>query len=383
MRKRTFGKTGLEVSMLGFGCMRLPVIGNDNARIDEEHAIKMIHFAIENGINYFDTAYPYHGFDFSKGGASEPLLGRALKNGYRERVYVATKLPIWLVHTRGDMDRFLDEQLERLGTGTIDFYLLHGLDCTSWEKLLRLGVLDFLNSALKSGRIRYAGFSYHDEVGLFREIVDAFDWTFCQIQYNYLDTEFQAGKEGLHYAAAKGLAVVVMEPLRGGTLVNGIPSHARQMMQQAAPRRTTLEWALDWLWEQPEVTVVLSGMSHFDHVKENVKLANDFTEGLWTERDEVALQRSIGMIRELQRVDCTACSYCMPCPEGVNIPRNFSLCNDHHMLHDPAARLRYQRFLSDTAKASNCVQCGQCEPLCPQGIQIMDELEYVAELFKA
>ena len=383
MRKRPFGKTGLEVSMLGFGCMRLPVIGDDNSRIDEEHAIKMIHHAIENGINYFDTAYPYHGFDFSKGGASEPLLGKALKNGYREKVFVATKLPIWLVHNREDMDRFLDEQLERLGTGTIDFYLLHGLDITSWGKLLRLGVLDFLNSALETGRIRYAGFSYHDEVGLFREIVDAYDWTFCQIQYNYLDTEFQAGKKGLHYAAGKGLAVVVMEPLRGGTLVIGIPAHAREVMQQAAPRRTTVEWALDWLWEQPEVTVVLSGMSHLDHVKENLKLADGFTEGTWTEKDESALQRSIGMIRELQRVDCTACSYCMPCPEGVNIPRNFSLCNDHHMLNDPAARLRYQRFLSDTAKASNCVQCGQCEPLCPQGIHIMDELEYVAELFKA
>jgi len=383
MRKRTFGKTGLQASILGFGCMRLPVIGNDNARIDEEHAMKMIYLAIENGINYFDTAYPYHGFDFSSGGASEPFLGRALKNGYRERVYVATKLPSWLVHTREDMDRFLDEQLERLGTGCIDFYLLHGLDRPSWEKLLRFGVIDFLNSALETGRISYAGFSYHDELGLFREIVNAYDWTFCQIQYNYLDTDFQAGKEGLHFAADKGLAVVAMEPLRGGTLVNGIPKDAREVMQQAAPRRTAAGWALDWLWEQPEVTVVLSGMSHLDHVKENLKLANDFTDGMWTEKDEAALLRSVGMIRELQRVNCTACSYCMPCPEGVNIPRNFSLCNDHYMLHDPAAKHRYQRLLSDTAKASNCVQCGQCEPLCPQGIQIMDELEYVAELFKA
>jgi predicted aldo/keto reductase-like oxidoreductase len=383
MRRKTFGKTGLQVSILGFGCMRLPVIGNDNSRIDEEHAMKMIHHAIENGVNYFDTAYPYHGFDFSRGGASEPFLGRALKNGLREKVFVATKLPSWLVHTREEMDRFLDEQLERLSTGSIDFYLLHGLDRQTWEKLLRLGVIDFLNSALETGRIRFAGFSYHDEAGLFREIVDAYDWNFCQIQYNYLDTDFQAGMEGLHYAAGKGLAVVAMEPLRGGTLVNGIPEDAREVMQQAAPRRTAAGWALDWLWEQPGVTVVLSGMSHLDHVKENLKLANEFKEGMWTKKDEMALQRSVRIIRELQRVNCTACSYCMPCPEGVNIPRNFSLCNDHHMLRDPAARHRYQRLLSDTAKASNCVQCGQCEPLCPQGIQIMDELEYVAELFKA
>ena len=383
MRRKTFGKTGLQVSILGFGCMRLPVIGNDNSRIDEEHAMKMIHHAIENGVNYFDTAYPYHGFDFSRGGASEPFLGRALKNGLREKVFVATKLPSWLVHTREEMDRFLDEQLERLSTGSIDFYLLHGLDRQTWEKLLRLGVIDFLNSALETGRIRFAGFSYHDEAGLFREIGDAYDWNFCQIQYNYLDTDFQAGMEGLHYAAGKGLAVVAMEPLRGGTLVNGIPEDAREVMQQAAPRRTAAGWALDWLWEQPGVTVVLSGMSHLDHVKENLKLANEFKEGMWTKMDEMALQRSVRIIRELQRVNCTACSYCMPCPEGVNIPRNFSLCNDHHMLRDPAARHRYQRLLSDTAKASNCVQCGQCEPLCPQGIQIMDELEYVAELFKA
>jgi len=383
MRRKTFGKTGLQVSILGFGCMRLPVIGNDNSRIDEEHAMKMIHHAIENGVNYFDTAYPYHGFDFSKGGASEPFLGRALQNGLREKVFVATKLPSWLVHTREEMDRFLDEQLERLSTGSIDFYLLHGLDRQTWEKLLRLGVIGFLNSALETGRIRFAGFSYHDEAGLFREIVDAYDWSFCQIQYNYLDTDFQAGMEGLLYAAGKGLAVVAMEPLRGGTLVNGIPEDAREVMQQAAPRRTAAGWALEWLWEQPGVTVVLSGMSHLDHVNENLKLANEFKEGMWTKQDEMALRRSVRIIRELQRVNCTACSYCMPCPEGVNIPRNFSLCNDHHMLHDPAARLRYQRLLSDTAKASNCVQCGQCEPLCPQGIQIMDELEYVAELFKA
>jgi uncharacterized protein len=382
MRQKTFGKTGLQVSMLGFGCMRLPVIGKDNSRIDEEHAMEMIHHAIENGINYFDTAYPYHGFDFSKGGASEPFLGRALKNGYREKVYVATKLPSWLVHSREDMDRFLEEQLERLSTGYIDFYLLHGLDGTSWKKLHQLGVLEFLDNALQTRKIRYAGFSYHDEVGLFKEIVDAYDWTFCQIQYNYLDEDFQAGKEGLQYAAGKGLAVVAMEPLRGGTLVNGIPSAAMKVMQQAAPHRAAAGWALDWLWKQPEVTVVLSGMSHRDHVRDNLELARGFSELNWTTKDEVALQRAIGIIRELQRVNCTACSYCMPCPEGVNIPRNFSLCNDHHMLNDPAARMRYQRLLSDTAKASNCVQCGQCEPLCPQGIHIMDELEYVAELFK-
>ena len=383
MRKTKFGETGLQVSTLGFGCMRFPVIDNDNSRIDEEQAMEMVHYAIDKGVNYFDTAYPYHAYDFSKGGASEPFLAKALKNGYREKVFIATKLPSWLVQSREDMDRFLDEQLERLETGFIDFYLLHGLDGASWKKLLQFGVLEFLDSALETGKIRYAGFSYHDEAGLFKEIVDAYDWTFCQIQYNYMDEEYQAGKEGLLYAAEKGLAVLAMEPLRGGTLVNGLPPAARKTLEKAVPERTAVGWALQWLWKQPEVTVVLSGMSHLDHVKENLQLANELSQKEWTEKDETTLQSAIGLIRGLKRVDCTACSYCIPCPEGVNIPRNFALYNDHHMLQDPAAKLRYMRLLSDTAKASNCVRCGQCEPLCPQGIQIMDELEHVAELFKA
>jgi len=383
MRQAAFGKTGLQVSTLGFGCMRFPVIGNDNSRIDEEQAMEMIHYAIDQGVNYFDTAYPYHAFDFSKGGASEPFLGKALKNGYRDKVYIATKLPCWLVESPEDMDRFLDEQLKRLDSGSIDFYLLHALDRISWKKLLQFGVLDFLNRAIAEGKIRYAGFSYHDEVGLFKEIVDAYDWTFCQIQYNYLDEEFQAGKEGLKYAAEKGLAVVAMEPLRGGTLVNGLPPAAWKLMEQAVPERTAVEWALQWLWRQPEVTMVLSGMSHLDHVKENVQLARNISRTEWTVKDNEALAKAVGITRQLQRVNCTDCAYCMPCPEGVNIPRNFALCNDHYMVRDPAAKVRYQRLLTDTAKASNCVRCGQCEPLCPQGIQIMDELEHVAELFKA
>ncbi len=197
MKLRVFGNTGLEVSPLGFGCMRFPVIGNDNSRIDEERAMEMVRYAIDNSVNYFDTAYPYHAFDFSKGGASEPFLAKALKNGYREKVYIATKLPCWLVESAEDMDRFLDEQLQRLETEHIDFYLLHALDRISWKKLLQFGVLDFLNRAIAHGKIRFAGFSYHDEIDLFKEIVDAYNWSFCQIQYNYMDEEYQAGKEGL------------------------------------------------------------------------------------------------------------------------------------------------------------------------------------------
>ena len=380
MKLVEFGNTGIRVSPLGFGCMRFPVLEKDNSRIDEAKAREMVRYAIDQGVNYFDTAYPYHGYDFSKGGASEPFLAKALKDGYREKVYLATKLPSWLVESKEDMDRFLDEQLARLETGTIDFYLLHALDRNSWKNLQKLGVVDFLERALKSGKIRFAGFSFHDEIDLFKEVVDAYDWSFCQIQYNYMDEEYQAGTEGLKYAAAKGLAVVAMEPLRGGTLVNGLPPEARAVFEKADQERTAVGWALQWLWKNPEVTVVLSGMSHMDHVKENLRLAASLPQKEWTARDEETIRLATRIISGKKKVDCTACEYCMPCPEGVHIPRNFTLFNDFHMLNDPAAKLRYQRLLSDTAKASNCIQCGQCEPLCPQGIPIMAELVHVDDL---
>ncbi|MCK4990011.1 MAG: aldo/keto reductase, partial [Bacteroidales bacterium] len=332
MRRTTFGLTGLQVSPLGFGCMRFPVIDNDNSRIDEEQAMEMVHYAIDNGINYFDTAYPYHGYDFSIGGASEPFLAKALKNGYREKVYIATKLPSWLIESKEDMERFLNEQLERLNTSHIDFYLLHALDRMNWEKLLRFGVLDFLDKALETGKISYAGFSYHDETELFKEIVDAYDWTFCQIMYNYYDEHFQAGKEGLNYAARKGLAVVAMEPLRGGALVDGLPEDARKILQDAVPGRSEVDWAFRWLWKQADVSVVLSGMSTLEQVLENLELGHSFSDGLWTLEEGKAIDQVNQVIKKLQRVNCTDCGYCMPCPEGVNIPRNFSLCNDHHML---------------------------------------------------
>jgi len=382
MKTKTFGKTGLQVSVLGFGCMRLPVIGRDNTRIDEEMATEMIHQAIENGVNYFDTAYPYHAESFSMAGESEPFLGKALRGGYREKVLLATKLPSWLVGSREDMDRYLDEQLARLETSCIDFYLLHSLNRSNWDKLVSLDVFEFLNSSIRAGKIRYAGFSFHDEVDLFKEVVDAYDWTFCQIMYNYFDEHFQAGREGMAYAAGKGLAIVVMEPLRGGSLVSGLPEESKKILHEAVPGRSEVEWAFRWLWNQPEVTVVLSGMSHPDHLRENLELAGRVPHAPWSEKDKTAIEKANSVIQKLQRVSCTACGYCMPCPEGVNIPRNFSLCNEHHMLKDRGAKVRYYRFLGEAERASNCVQCGLCEAQCPQHIPIMKELEHVAGLFK-
>ena len=381
MKYGPFGNTRLEISKLGFGCMRFPVLEQDMKLIDEEHATAMVRFAIDQGVNYFDTAYPYHADDFSMAGASEPFLARALKDGYREKVHLATKLPCWLVDEPGDMERLLNEQLERLEVSSIDFYLLHALNRKTWDKLLEFGVLDFLDNALAEGKIKYAGFSFHDELPLFREIVDAYDWAMCQIMYNYFDEDFQAGKEGLAYAVAKNIAVVAMEPLRGGALVNGLPEEARNIIQKASPERTEVDWAISWLMDQPGVSVVLSGMSHMDHVVENMDVVNRFSAESWKEEDNQVIGKVKLVISQLQKVGCTSCGYCLPCPEGVNIPRNFSLYNDHHMLNDPSARVRYHRLLSDVEKATNCTQCGVCLEKCPQQIAIPDELEDVAALF--
>ena len=266
MLYRKLGKTNEKVSALGFGCMRLPIIDGDVTKIDEEKAIEMIHHAIDEGVNYIDTAYPYHGTGMASGGESEPFVGRALKDGYREKVNLATKLPSWLIKTREDMDKYLNEQLERLQTDKIDFYLVHALTKGGWENLKKLGIDEFLNSAIKDGRIRYAGFSFHDDLDVFKEIVDYYDWSFCQIQYNYLDENFQAGTEGLKYAADKGLGVVIMEPLRGGKLVRDLPEAVTNAFEKAEIKRSPAEWALRWVWNHPEVSVVLSGMNVMDHI---------------------------------------------------------------------------------------------------------------------
>jgi len=382
MKYRTFGKTGLQVSALGFGCMRLPVIDKDRSRIDEKKAMELVHLAINNGVNYFDTAYPYHGKDFSSGGAGEPFLGRALKYANREKIHIASKLPSWMVETRKDMDGFLEEQLERLETDYIDFYLLHALKRSLWDKLFKLGVLEFLDSAIKSGKIRHAGFSFHDDLTLFKEIVDAYDWSLCQIQYNYFDEDYQAGRGGLEYASARDIAVVVMEPLRGGLLVKDLPAETRKIFKKAASQRSAVEWALRWLWDQQGVSTIISGMSHLDQMKENLDLAENVSEARWTEKDEDAVRKAKGIINDLQRVNCTTCGYCMPCPEGVDIPFNLALSNDHHIFNDQGAGFRYKLVLGETERASNCVQCGECLDKCPQNIPIPDELEHVADLFE-
>jgi len=372
MQYRTFGRLDWAPSALGFGAMRLPTIDDDPAKIDEPLATRMIRTAIDGGVNYVDTAWPYHREH------SEPLVGRALQDGYRERVKLATKMPVWLTGAREDFDRYLNEQLVRLRTDRVDFYLLHGLNKTVWPKIRDLGVLDWADGAIADGRIGHLGFSFHDELPVFKEIVDAGDWTFCQIMYNYMDIEFQAGRQGLHYAASKGLAVVIMEPLRGGQLTQPAPEPVAKIWSEAKTKRSQADWALQWLWNQPEVSLCLSGMTAMKHIEENLTSADRSKVGSLGSEDLALIDRAREAYRGLSPIPCTSCQYCQPCPSGVSIPRIFSIYNDRSMYGGEAqAQTRYNRFMKAEERADSCVECGKCEEACPQQIEIIDWLKKV------
>ncbi len=371
MQYRTFGKLDWKPSALGFGAMRLPRIDNDSGKIDEPEAIAMIRWAIDHGVNYVDTAYPYHK------GTSEGVVGRALQQGYRQRVKLATKLPCWLVKTADDFDRYLDEQLRRLQTDYIDFYLLHSLDAESWHSMRDLKVLDWAEKARASGRFHYLGFSFHDRYEAFQEIVDAYDaWTFCQIQYNYMDEENQAGTKGLQYAASKGLAVVVMEPIRGGALARP-PQQVQALFDSAEHKGSPSEWALQWVWNHAEVSLALSGMSAMAQVQENVAAADRSGVGKLTPAELALIARVRDAYRALMPIPCTDCQYCMPCPNNVDIPRNFHLYNESVMYGDPHELHWQYGNIPEAQRASACQECGECEEKCPQQIPIQEWLKKV------
>ena len=375
MQYRKFGKLDWKCSALGFGCMRFPTIDNDPARIEEKESTRMLHYAIDHGVNYIDTAYPYHREK------SEPFVGRALQGGYREKVKLATKLPCWKVEKEADFDRFLNEQLDRLQTEHIDFYLLHALNEKHWKKVYGLDVLTWAEKAIADGRIHHIGFSFHDEYPVFEKIVDAYDkWDFCQIQYNYMDINEQAGRKGLKYAHAKGLAVIIMEPIRGGRLVDP-PEAIREIWDSAPVQRTPADWALQWLWDQPEVAVVLSGMSEMSHVTENVASAANSGVGTLTEEEKAVIQKVREGYQALEAIPCTQCEYCIPCPEGVNIPRLFGVYNDGIMYEKmERARRVYNNFVPEEQRANHCVACMDCEEKCPQNIPISDWMPRIHEI---
>jgi predicted aldo/keto reductase-like oxidoreductase len=372
MEYRRFGKLDWKVSALGFGAMRLPIIGEDRSKIDKAEATNMLHYAIDHGVNYVDTAYPYHD------GNSESFLGRALQGGYREKIKLATKLPCWLVKTADDFDKYLNEQLQRLQTEHVDFYLLHGLNGTHWPEMRDMGIMERAEKAIDDGRIGHICFSFHDKYEVFKEIIDGYDkWTMSQIQHNYMDIENQAGTKGLRYAASRGLAVVIMEPILGGRLVDP-PRTVQALWDRAPQRRTPADWALQWLWNQPEVSVVLSGMSAMQHVKENVASAAASGIGTLSEEDLALIDRVRDKYDELCPIPCTNCEYCMPCPNGVNIPRNFELYN-HGLMYDKPdfSRQAYNGWFAEAERANQCIQCRECEPKCPQSIPISEWMPLV------
>jgi uncharacterized protein len=379
MMYRDMGRTGVKVSALGYGCMRYPRKGK---KIDAERAERQLKLAMEMGVNYFDTAYAY------QGGQSEAVLGRAVAGTARDKVYVADKIPPYIIFSRRDLDKTLETMLSRLASERIDFLLVHALnDYTGWERLKSLGYAEFLEAARAAGKICFAGFSWHGQRDEFVRVVDDYPWDFCQIQYNYLDEHFQAGRGGLEYAAAKGLGVVVMEPLRGGSLAGRMPPEVARVVDSAPVSRSAAAWALDWIWNHPGVSTALSGLNEEAHIEENVRLASAAVPGMLGQADDAVVTEIRSAYRKLLRVGCTGCSYCMPCPFGVDIPLAFSMLNSKQLFKDEHIRFQYSLFSSgvqggDPSAAYLCKECGACEKKCPQHLPIREKLREVdAELF--
>ena len=367
MQNRTFGRTGIDVSALGFGTMRLPLAQEE--KVDEAEAIAILRHAIDSGVNYVDTAYPYHQ------GNSERVVGKALQDGYREKTYLADKCPVWLVEKEEDFERILDEQLEKLQTDHIDFYLLHALNRERLEeKVKKFHLVDHMKKAREAGKIRFLGFSFHDSLDVFKEIVDySDDWDFCQIQYNYINVDYQAGMEGLRYAAQKGLAVVIMEPLLGGRLAN-LSDHVAEVFSK---EKSPVEHALDFLWDQPEVSLLLSGMSSRQQVEDNLAYADRSAVGCLKEEEKEAYRKAKEIYDSMSMVGCTGCAYCMPCPFGLNIPEIFKAYNLYGLHGLNPAKEAYEKL---GVLADACRSCHHCEKECPQNLKISQVMKDVRAL---
>lgn len=367
------GKDGQEISMLAYGCMRFT---KENGKIDIDKAEKEIMEAIRLGVNYFDTAYIYSG--------SEAAIGEIFeRNHCREQIYIADKLPHYLIKSRDGLEKKFQEQLKRLRTDYIDYYLMHMLtDIGSWEKMKKIGIESWIEEKIASGQIRHIGFSYHGNSNMFCQLVDVYDWDFCMIQYNYLDEHSQAGRAGVEYANKKGLPVMIMEPLRGGKLVNLLPDDAKELIANNPRGYTAAEWSFRWLWNQPEVTAVLSGMNSIEMLRENAAIASDAQAEAFTQEDFELIDQIKEKINHSLKVGCTGCGYCMPCPKGVDIPGAFAAWNSYYSQDKRAARNSYMQctiFRHDPASASQCIHCGKCEQHCPQHIEIRKELQGVVK----
>lgn len=374
MENRKFDRLGIDISLLGFGCMRFPL--QEDGRIDEKEAEKMLDTAIAAGVNYIDTAYPYHEGD------SEPFVGRVLDKYDRSSYYLATKLPLWSVHTLEDAKRLFESQLQRLHKDYVDFYLLHAVNKDTWKKVLDLGILPYLDEEKKAGRIKNLGFSFHDHYEVFEEMIHYRDWDFCQIQLNYMDTDTQAGMKGYELTVKKGIPLVIMEPVKGGSLA-GFSGDIDKIFKDENPDASIASWALRWVGSLPNVKVILSGMSTQEQVEDNLATFADFKP--LTSGEKEAVDKVIHTLRSRLQNGCTACRYCMPCPAGVDIPGNFSVWNNYHVfLNYDIVSYDWENNLADSVKAKNCIKCGKCEQVCPQKIAIRENLERLqADLEKA
>jgi len=373
MQYRKNGKNGDEISTLGYGAMRLPT---KNGRIDKEQAKEQIYYAIDHGMNIIDTAYPYHG------GSSESFLGEILKDGYREKVKLCTKMPSWSVKKYEDMEKYLKIQLEKLQTDCIDYYLIHNLSKVSFENLKEIGVLEFLENAKAKGKINNIGFSFHSNLDSFKEIIDAYKWDVCLIQYNYMDEKNQAGTEGLEYAHSQGTNIFIMEPLKGGILAGKVPDNAQEIWDESDTRRSPADWALRWVLNHPEVNTVFSGMGEMGQVEENLKVADEVLPNSLTEDELELYERVKEVYKDLMKVDCTGCGYCMPCPHGVDIPRCFNFYNQKYMFNESPSfdylAILGGVFSGQEAYAGLCNGCGKCVRACPQNLEIPELLTDVS-----
>jgi uncharacterized protein len=381
MQYRKFPQIGWKPSALGFGAMRLPTMDGNPANVNYPEATQIIRYAIDHGVNYLDTAYFYHG------GHSETAVGKALEGGYRQKIKLATKFPAMEVKSREDFDPAFDRQLKRLQTDKVDFYLLHGLHRPVWERLRDMGIISWLEGKVKQGCLEYLGFSFHDDLDYFKTIVDAYDnWTFCQVHFNYMDVDYQAGRRGIEYAAGKDLGVIIMEPLRGGQLAQKPPEEVARVWASARVQRSPVEWALRWIWNYPQVSLILSGMSSMDQVVENVGIAGHAGNSHLGPEEFALIDRVRQAYQGLCPVPCTGCRYCMPCSNGVEIPTIFRIYREGTMYKDTRmARMRYNGGfwgVKTDQDAHNCVECGQCSEKCPQHIDIPEWLKKVHQELK-
>jgi hypothetical protein len=377
---RQLGKTGIDLSILGFGCMRLPVIDHRPDKIDYPKATQLLHYSIDNGVNYVDTAYFYHASVFGQRGESEPFVGEALSGEWRKKVHLATKMPLFQLWQKEQMDAFLKEQLERLNTDYLDFYLLHGLNGQIWDRMKNLGVREFLDRKKAEGKLRFPAFSFHGKAEDFIRICDEYDWTFAQIQYNYMDIDFQAGYKGLKYAADKGIGVVVMEPLKGGKLGYNLPPEMTAVINKSAIKRSPAEWALRFVWNESGISSLLSGMNSMEQVIENIRVANDGIADSLSKNELLMFGRLRNVMGVRIKADCTECRYCMPCASGVDIPDVLAALNNASVWNDSNPWLT--GYVRINGKAGKCTECKECEEVCPQELPISTFMKEAVSLFR-